>query len=175
MILRELLAEYGMTTPDYETSFDAWAAQQAAALRAKDWAALDLEHLADEVEDLRKVERNAICSRLRLAVSPLLKWRYQPERRSESWRGTIIEARRRVGEDLESSRNLVRELDAFLAWAYPAAGAKPPRTPAYPWRPSLRPARGRSRRCWTRTSGRKDEAMLLNRCHASRGDIHGHL
>jgi hypothetical protein len=74
----------GMTTPDYETNFDAWAAQQAAALRAKDWAALDLEHLAEEVEDLRKVERHAICSRLHLAVSHLLKWRYQPERRSES-------------------------------------------------------------------------------------------
>ena len=27
----------------YDTDFDAWAQQQAAALRAKDWAALDLE------------------------------------------------------------------------------------------------------------------------------------
>jgi predicted nucleic acid-binding Zn-ribbon protein len=108
-----------MTTPDYENAFDAWAQQQAAALRAKDWAALDLEHLAEEVEDLRKVERNAIRSRLRLAVSHLLKWRAQPERRSESWRATITEARRRIQEDLESSRNLARELDAFLAWAYP--------------------------------------------------------
>jgi predicted nucleic acid-binding Zn-ribbon protein len=110
-----------MTTPDYETDFDAWAAQQAAALRAKDWAALDLEHLAEEVEDLRKVERNAIRSRLRLAVSHLLKWREQPQKRSESWRATITEARRRIQEDLESSRNLARELDPFLAWAYPRA------------------------------------------------------
>jgi hypothetical protein len=108
-----------MPTPDYETDFDAWASQQAAALRAKDWAALDLEHLAEEVEDLRKVERNAIRSRLRLAVSHLLKWAYQPERRSESWRATVTEARRRLQEDLESSRNLARELDPFLAWAYP--------------------------------------------------------
>ena len=37
-----------MTTPDYDTDFYAWAAQQAAALRAKDWAALDLAHLAEE-------------------------------------------------------------------------------------------------------------------------------
>jgi Domain of unknown function DUF29 len=108
-----------MTTPDYETDFDAWAHQQAEALRAKDWAALDLEHLAEEVEDLRKVERNAIRSRLRLAVSHLLKWRYQPEKRSESWRATVTEARRRIQEDLESSQNLARDLDTFLAWAYP--------------------------------------------------------
>jgi predicted oxidoreductase (fatty acid repression mutant protein) len=36
-----------MTTPTYETDFDAWAQQQATALRAQDWAALDLEPLAD--------------------------------------------------------------------------------------------------------------------------------
>jgi hypothetical protein len=42
---------------DYDTDFYAWAQAQAAALRAKDWAALDLEHLAEEVEELRKTER----------------------------------------------------------------------------------------------------------------------
>jgi hypothetical protein len=41
-----------MTTPDYDTDFYAWTQQQAAALRAKDWAAVDIEHLAEEVDDL---------------------------------------------------------------------------------------------------------------------------
>ena len=35
-----------MTTPDYETDFYTWTQRQAAALRAKEFAALDLEHLA---------------------------------------------------------------------------------------------------------------------------------
>jgi hypothetical protein len=39
-----------MTKASYDTNFYAWA----QALRAKDWAALDIEHLAEEVEDLRK-------------------------------------------------------------------------------------------------------------------------
>ena len=90
-----------MATPDYDTDFYAWAAQQAAALRAKDWAALDVEHLAEEVEDLRKSEAKAVRSQRHLAVSHLLKWAYQPGRRSDSWQDTVREARRLVADWLE--------------------------------------------------------------------------
>jgi len=38
-------------------------------LRAKDWAALDVEHLAAEVDDLRKTERRAVRSQLRLILA----------------------------------------------------------------------------------------------------------
>jgi hypothetical protein len=110
-----------MTTPDYDTDFDAWASQQAAALRAKDWAALDLEHLAEEVEDLRKTERRGVRSQLRLILSHLLKWVSQPDKRTESWRGTIANGRVLVEEDLEDSPSLAHELDTLAAWAYPRA------------------------------------------------------
>jgi uncharacterized membrane-anchored protein len=108
----------GMTTPDYDTDFYAWAAQQAAALRAKDWAALDVEHLAEEVDDLRKTERRAVRSQLRLLCSHSLKWHYQPERRSESWLGTIREARRQIHEALEEMPTLARELPGLFLAAY---------------------------------------------------------
>jgi hypothetical protein len=49
----------------YDTDFDAWTQQQAAALRVKAWNQLDVEHLAEEVEGLRKTERNALRSQLR--------------------------------------------------------------------------------------------------------------
>jgi hypothetical protein len=110
-----------MTTPDYDTDFYAWAAQQAAALRAKDWAALDLEHLAEEVEDLRKTERRAVRSQLRLILSHLLKWIAQPPRRTESWRSTITNGRVIVQEDLEDLPTLARELPDLCTWAYPRA------------------------------------------------------
>jgi hypothetical protein len=38
-----------MTTPSYDADFYAWTQAQAAALRTKDVAALDLEHLAEEI------------------------------------------------------------------------------------------------------------------------------
>jgi hypothetical protein len=110
-----------MTTPDYDTDFYAWALAQAAALRAKDWAALDLAHLAEEVEDLRKTERRAVQSQLRLILSHLLKWGYQPGRRTESWRTTIANGRVLVQEDMEDIPSLARELPGLLTWVYPRA------------------------------------------------------
>jgi hypothetical protein len=84
-----------MTTPDsdYDTDFYAWAQQQAEALRAKDWAALNVEHLAEEVDDLRNTERRAVRNQLRLILSHLLKWVYQAARRTDSWRSTIANGR----------------------------------------------------------------------------------
>ena len=110
-----------MTTPDYHTDFYAWAQAQAAALRTKDWAALDVVHLAEEVEELRKTERRAVRSQLRLILSHLLKWRHQPDKRTESWRSTIANGRVLVQEDLEDLPSLSGELDELAAWAYPRA------------------------------------------------------
>jgi Domain of unknown function DUF29 len=72
-----------MNTTLYDTDFDARPQQQAAALRAKAWNQLNIEHLAQEVEDLRKTERNALRSQLRRLASHLLKWHYQPEKRTK--------------------------------------------------------------------------------------------
>jgi hypothetical protein len=105
----------------YDTDFDAWAQQQAEALRAKDWAALDIEHLAEEVEELRKSERKAVRSQLRRLMSHLLKWQYQPQRRSDSWQATIVDARRLLADDLEDNGSLARELPSLADWAYARA------------------------------------------------------
>lgn len=110
-----------MTTTLYDTDFDAWARQQAAALRAKAWDQLDITHLAEEVEELRKSERKGVRSQLRLIMSHLLKWVYQPGRRSESWQATIRNGRVLVQGDLEDSPSLTHDLPTLSAWAYPRA------------------------------------------------------
>jgi hypothetical protein len=51
-----------MTAPLYDTDFHAWAQAQAAALRPKDWAALDVDHLAEEIEEVCRSERKAVRS-----------------------------------------------------------------------------------------------------------------
>jgi hypothetical protein len=104
-----------------DTDFDAWAQQQAEALRAKDWVALDIEHLAEEVEDLRRTERKAVRSQLRRLTSHLLKWAYQPARRNDSWQATTDDARRLVDDWLEDTPSLARELDTLADLAYPRA------------------------------------------------------
>ena len=47
-----------MTTPSYDTDFYAWTQAQAAAIRAGQWEALDIEHVAEEIEDLWKYDRH---------------------------------------------------------------------------------------------------------------------
>jgi hypothetical protein len=110
-----------MTETLYDTDFDAWAQQQAEALRTKDWAALDIAHLAEEVEELRKTERKAVRSQLQRLMSHLLTWAYQPARRSDSWQATINDARRLITDWLEGSPSLAREVPALAEWAYPRA------------------------------------------------------
>jgi hypothetical protein len=108
-----------MTTPDYDTDFYAWTEQQAAAIRAKEMAALDIEHLAEEVEDLGRAVRKGIGSQLERLLLHLLKWRDEsatdPRR---LWRVTIRHARREIAEELAENRSLHGYSAARLATAY---------------------------------------------------------
>jgi Domain of unknown function DUF29 len=105
----------------YETDFDTWAQQQAQALRAQDWNALDLEHLIEEIEDLPQTRRAIVRSQLRILLTHLLKLAYQPERQSESWRTSVRNARVEIDEQLADWQSLRRELPALLTSSYPKA------------------------------------------------------
>jgi hypothetical protein len=105
----------------YEGDFAAWAKAQAEALRAGRLDALDLANLAEEIGDLSKRERDAIESHLETLVLHLLKWRYQPDRRTRSWEATIKVARRNIEKLLRRSPSLRRDLPASLDEIYPNA------------------------------------------------------
>jgi Domain of unknown function DUF29 len=107
-----------MSKTAYEQDFYAWLTEQAAHLRAKQWAALDIDNLAEELDTLGRSERNALWSHLRILLLHLLKWRYQPERRTRSWRGSITRARQNVALRLRQSPSLRPELSDFMAEAY---------------------------------------------------------
>jgi hypothetical protein len=91
---------------DYDTDFYRWTQTQATALRAKDFAALDLENLAEEIESLGRSDRRAIVSHLERLLLHLLKWREQPHGRGPSWRSTIRHARREIAKLLAESPSL---------------------------------------------------------------------
>jgi Domain of unknown function DUF29 len=110
-----------MTTPDYDTDFAAWALAQAAALRAKDWAALDLNNLIEEVEDLAGRHRDALGSELKRLLVHLLKWHYQPTHRSDSWRDSIEQARQAIDEVIDDYASLANSLQVLLPKAYQRA------------------------------------------------------
>ncbi len=105
----------------YGADLEAWAQQQARALRAMDWAALDVEHLAEKVESLGNEQEHAVTSHLRILLLHLLKWRYQPDKRSESWTSSIGNARDEIEDRLVRNPGICPRLDGFLATVYPRA------------------------------------------------------
>ena len=62
-------------------------------VRAKRWSEINVGHLAEEVEDMGKSERRSLESCLEVLLMYLLKWQVQKDRRSNSWRRTILSVR----------------------------------------------------------------------------------
>ncbi|MES2162669.1 MAG: DUF29 domain-containing protein [Pseudomonadota bacterium] len=84
----------------YEDDIIAWSEQQAALLRRGLWSELDIDNIAEEIEDVGKSEKRELQSRQTVLVTHLLKWKYQPGRRGRSRVKTIREQRTAVAEDL---------------------------------------------------------------------------
>jgi hypothetical protein len=106
-----------MSTPDYDTDFYAWTKTQAEALRAKDWAALDPAHLAEEVEDVGNSVRFAVESHTVRLLLHLLKLVYDPSvRPRRGWRVTVANAREEITK--RATGTLQRHPAAYLPDAY---------------------------------------------------------
>jgi hypothetical protein len=108
----------------YDEDFLAWTEQTAALLRRARFAAIDTEHLAEEVQDMGKRDLREAHSRLRVLLVHLLKWRHQPTKRSRSWRATIITQRQEIADLLQQSPSLRPKLAAGLAGTYRSAVAR---------------------------------------------------
>nr|WP_199302057.1 DUF29 domain-containing protein [Pseudanabaena cinerea] len=94
----------------YEQDYGLWAEKMADLLESGRFSELDIANLVDEVRDLSKRERDRLLSSMRLIVHHLLKWDYQPQKRSKSWVGTIQRERKNIALYLEDSPSLKRYL-----------------------------------------------------------------
>ena len=72
----------------YDDDFFLWPQRQAALLRERMPADVDWQNLSEEIESLGKRDRREAASNLRVVMLHLLKWQFQAERRSPSWRAT---------------------------------------------------------------------------------------
>lgn len=105
----------------YQVDFNAWTDQTAQLLREGRWAEVDIEHLIEEVEDLGKRDRRAVSSQLIRLLLHLLKWQYQPERRTDSWLDSIADARVQIELALQDSPSLKSYLAEQIETCYQRA------------------------------------------------------
>ena len=102
----------------YDTDYVAWLSEQVAHLRAGRLQELDIENVALELESLMKTERRELRSRLEVLILHLLKWDHQPEQRSNRWRATVADQRRRIRDLLLDSPSLKQEVGPICKAVY---------------------------------------------------------
>jgi hypothetical protein len=108
----------------YDRDFYAWSHQQAELLRAGKLGQIDLEHIAEEIESMGKTEKRELVSRLTVLLLHLLKWRFQPEGRGNSWRLSIANSRDEIADLLDDNLSLKSRLGEVVASAYRYARRK---------------------------------------------------
>ncbi len=105
-------------SPLYDSDFFAWSREQARLLRSGELAQADIEHIAEEIESMGRTEKRELISRLEVLLLHLLKWRYQPDKRSPSWEASVRVQRYSIDDHLDDNPSLKPLLPQALASAY---------------------------------------------------------
>jgi hypothetical protein len=101
----------------FEQDETAWLETMSHLALAGRYAEMDYANLSEYLTDMANRDRREVFSRLVSLLLHLLKWEHQPDRRSGSWQGTILEQRHELRKLLESG-TLQNHALAVLAEAY---------------------------------------------------------
>jgi Domain of unknown function DUF29 len=102
----------------YEADYYLWLQDTIEKLKDQNYEQVDWVKLLDEIEAMARSERRSLESNLVVILLHLLKWQYQPNRRSTSWKLSVEEHRRRIRKLLRDSPSLKRYLEEVFAECY---------------------------------------------------------
>ena len=105
------------TTTLYEADETAWLDATAELVRLGRLDEVDAGTLAEYLADMARRDRREVESRLSGLLFHVLKWAHQPDRRSGSWRATVVEQRQEL-EGLVGRGVLRNHAEAVLGDAY---------------------------------------------------------
>lgn len=108
----------------YDEDFARWSSEQAMLIRAGRFDEVDLENVAEEIESLARSDRKEIRTRQEVLLRHLLKCEFQPNKRKEGWRTTIVEQREQIKLLLEESPSLKSFPASQIDWCYRLARLK---------------------------------------------------
>ncbi len=90
----------------YETDVIAWAQEQAKLLRSGQFADLDIEHIADEIEDVGKRAQRELAKQMVALLAHILKWQFQPDHRGARGEKAIKAQRKEIEYSLKEAPSL---------------------------------------------------------------------
>ncbi len=105
----------------YDQDLYAWTFENTQLLREGQFAKIDVPNIIEELESMARKDKRQLISRLAVLLMHLLKWQFQPQRRSASWEITLKIQRLKVRELLEESPSLKYEVESKLREAYQRA------------------------------------------------------
>lgn len=112
---------YQLSSPPlnlYEQDYCLWLEYTIQQLKTGELNQLDISALIEELQGMSNSEKNALESNLRILLMHLLKYRYQPHKRSNSWLFTIREHRKRLLKAFQKSPSLKRYYEEVFAECY---------------------------------------------------------
>lgn len=102
----------------YDRDVYTWALEQARLIRAGRLDEIDRDNVAEEIESLGREQFNKLESALRVLLLHMMKWDFQPERRSRSWVLSIKEQRLEIEDVLSDNPGLKPRSPEAIARAY---------------------------------------------------------
>lgn len=107
----------------YERDYLEWLEATCNQLKNREFDSLDLENLIEEIETLGRSEKREILSRLRILLMHLLKYKYQPNKRTNSWKYTVREQRLQILKSFKDSPSLKNYFQTIFVETYSDARA----------------------------------------------------
>ena len=102
----------------HEDDLYTWVQEQVALLRAGRLSEVDALNVAEELGDVGRSEFRSLESAIAVLTMHLLKWDFQPNRRSLSWELTVHEQRERIADVLADNPGLKARLDDAVSRGY---------------------------------------------------------
>ena len=107
--------------PAYEADFYSWVMRQAELIGEGRFDEIDAVNIAEELRDLGRSEQRQLRNELARVLQHILKWDFQPEKRSPSWLHSIDIHRVHARQNLRENTGLKPRLPAIVGEAYELA------------------------------------------------------
>ena len=102
----------------HETDLNLWLEETVSLLRKGELVALDIDILAEEIEDMGRYDKRALEQNLIRVLQHLLKWQYQPQKRTNSWKASITEHSLCLNRAFKQSPSLRKYFEEVFADCY---------------------------------------------------------